>query len=61
MYVAAAGQPGPRYSGHSLVVDPLGDVLAEAHDGPAVVTAELSRARLEEARRTNPSLHNRRL
>ena len=23
VYVAAAGQPGPRYSGHSLVVDPL--------------------------------------
>jgi predicted amidohydrolase len=61
VYVAAAGQPGPRYTGHSLVVDPLGDVLAEAHDGPAVLTADLSRARLEEARRTNPSLSNRRL
>ncbi len=61
VYVAAAGQPGPRYTGHSLVVDPLGDVLVEAHDGPAVVTAELSRARLDEARRTNPSLLNRRL
>jgi predicted amidohydrolase len=60
-YVVAAGQPGPRYTGHSLVVDPLGDVLAEAHDGPAVLTADLSRARLEEARRTNPSLQNRRL
>ena len=24
---------GPRYTGHSLVVDPLGDVLAEAGDG----------------------------
>lgn len=61
VYVLAAGQPGPRYTGHSLVVDPLGDVLAEAHDGPAVLTAELSRARLDEARRTNPSLLNRRL
>ncbi len=61
VYVAAAGQPAPRYTGHSLVVDPLGDVLAEAHDGPAVITAELSRARLDDARRTNPSLSNRRL
>ena len=29
-YVVAVGQPGPRYTGHSIVVDPLGDVLAEA-------------------------------
>ena len=37
VFVLAAGQPGPRYSGHSLVVDPLGDVLAEAGDGPEVL------------------------
>ena len=61
-YVVAAAQPGPRYSGHSVVVGPLGDVLAEA--GPAddeIVTATLTRAGLDEARRTNPSLQNRRL
>ena len=61
VFVAAAGQPGPRYTGHSLVVDPLGDVLAEAEDGPALLTASLDRAALDEARRTNPSLANRRL
>jgi predicted amidohydrolase len=61
VYVAAAGQPGPRYSGHSLVVDPLGDVLAEAADGPALLRAELSAETVAEARRTNPSLANRRL
>lgn len=61
VYVVAAGQPGPRYAGHSLVVDPLGDVLAEALDGPSVLHATLSRARLVEARTTNPSLANRRL
>jgi len=59
--VAAAAQPAPRYSGHSMVVDPLGDVLAEAGDGPEVVRAVVSRERLLEARRTNPSLTNRRL
>ena len=59
--VAACGQPAPRYSGHSLVVDPLGDVLAEAGDGPDVVRAEITRAALETALRTNPSLRNRRL
>jgi predicted amidohydrolase len=61
VFVAAAGQPGPRYSGHSMVVDPLGDVLAEAGDEPAVLTATVDRAVLETARRTNPSLANRRL
>ena len=40
-YVVAAGQPGPRYTGHSLVVDPLGDVLVEAGDGEEVLTATL--------------------
>ncbi len=61
VFVAGAAQPGPRYSGHSLVVDPLGDVLAEAADEPALITATLDRKTLDEARRTNPSLANRRL
>ncbi len=61
VYVVAAGQPGPRYTGHSLVVDPLGDVLAEAGEEPAVLRAEVTRATLQAARRTNPSLLNRRL
>ena len=61
VFVVAAGQPGPRYSGHSLVADPLGDVLAEAQDGPALLTATLERSALDEARATNPSLANRRL
>jgi predicted amidohydrolase len=61
VFVAAAGQPGPRYTGHSMIVDPLGDVLIEAGEGAEVLTAELDRDRLDEARRTNPSLANRRL
>nr|WP_246300066.1 carbon-nitrogen hydrolase family protein [Nocardioides panaciterrulae] len=61
VYVLAAGQPGPRYSGHSLVVDPLGDVLAEAGGESALVTATLDRDVLARARRTNPSLANRRM
>ena len=60
VYVVATGQPGPRYTGHSLVVDPLGDVLVEAGEGPEVLTATLDPARVAEARRTNPSLANRR-
>ena len=65
VFVAACAQPAPRYTGHSMVIDPLGDVLAEAGPGSAdeveVVRAEVDRERLLEARRTNPSLANRRL
>jgi predicted amidohydrolase len=61
VYVVAAGQPGPRYSGHSLAVDPLGDVVAEAGEGPEVLRATLDRAEVDSARATNPSLANRRL
>jgi predicted amidohydrolase len=65
VFVAAVGQPAPRYTGHSMVVDPLGDVVAEtgagSADEPVVVTGVVERSVLEEARRTNPSLANRRL
>jgi predicted amidohydrolase len=60
-YVVGVGQPGPRYSGHSMVVDPLGDVVAGTGDGPHLVRAELDLEVLARARRTNPSLANRRL
>ena len=60
-YVVGVGQPGPRYSGHSIVVDPLGEVLAEAGEKPETLTVTLEPATVAEARRTNPSLANRRL
>jgi predicted amidohydrolase len=59
-YVVAAAQPGPRYSGHSMVVDPYGEVVVEAGFEPVTLRAELDPAVVEEARRTNPSLANRR-
>ena len=61
VYVAAAGQPGPRYTGHSLVVGPDGRAVAEVGDGEHVLGATVTRAALDEARATNPSLANRRL
>jgi predicted amidohydrolase len=61
VYVVAAGQPGPRYTGHSMVVDPLGDVLAEAGEGPETLRATVDAEVVARARRTNPSLANRRL
>jgi predicted amidohydrolase len=60
VFVAAVGQPGPRYCGHSLVVGPMGEVLADTGDGPAVVEAVIDTEVLDRARATNPSLANRR-
>ena len=60
VYVAAVGQPGPRYIGHSLVAGPSGDVVAELGDGDHVLAASISIEGLEQAREDNPSLLNRR-
>jgi deaminated glutathione amidase len=62
VYVAAAAQPGPRYSGHSMVVAPTGEVLVELDEGDGqVAEATVSRRALAEVRTTNPSLINRRM
>jgi predicted amidohydrolase len=64
-YVAAPAQVGetgigrPSY-GRSLIADPWGTVLAQAHDEETVISAELDRAWLEEVRRRIPSLSARR-
>jgi predicted amidohydrolase len=60
VYVAAVGQPGPRYTGHTMLVDPRGDVLVEAGDGFDVLAATVTPGIVEEARTENPSLLNRR-
>jgi len=61
VYVVGVGQPGPRYSGHSMVVGPLGDVVVEGGDGPVTLRAVIDPTAVAAARRTNPSLANRRL
>jgi predicted amidohydrolase len=62
VWVIGVGQPGPRYSGHSLVVTPDGDVVVEAGDEDAtVLDAVIDRESVSGVRRTNPSLANRRM
>ncbi|REJ70600.1 MAG: carbon-nitrogen hydrolase family protein [Planctomycetota bacterium] len=46
--------------GHSLIIDPWGQVLAAAHDEEAVISAELDPARLADVRQQLPSLEHRR-
>jgi predicted amidohydrolase len=50
-----------RTYGHSLIVDPWGEVLADADDGVGIVSARIDTARIAEIRRMVPSLgHDRR-
>jgi predicted amidohydrolase len=51
--------PGNRTTyGHTLVVDPWGEVLADGGDAPGVVYAEIDPARLEDVRRMLPCLEH---
>ena len=53
---------GRRSYGHSLIVDPWGEVLADADDGVGIISARIEVARIAEVRRMVPSLqHDRRL
>jgi deaminated glutathione amidase len=61
VYVVGVGQPGPRYTGHSMVVGPLGDVMVVGGPDAETLRADLDLGAVAEARRTNPSLTNRRL
>ncbi len=65
-YVIAAAQGGThrngrRTWGHSLIVDPWGEVLAVRPEGEGVVLAEIGRERIDEVRQQLPALAHRRL
>jgi predicted amidohydrolase len=61
VYVLGAAQCGPNYTGRSMVVDPMGIVVAGAGEAEADIHAEITSDRVETARSRNPSLANRRL
>jgi predicted amidohydrolase len=51
---------GRRTYGHSVIVAPWGEILAEAGDEVGIVSAEIDTGRIAEARRSVPSLsHDR--
>lgn len=65
-YVVAPAQgglhaSGRRTYGHTLVVGPWGEVLAERPEGEGVVLAEIDTDRIREVRRILPALANRKL
>ncbi|MFC5496728.1 carbon-nitrogen hydrolase family protein [Caenimonas terrae] len=63
-YVVAPAQGGlhengRRTWGHSMVVDPWGEVLAQRDEGAGVVAAALERGRLAQVRQQLPALEHR--
>jgi predicted amidohydrolase len=53
-------QNGRRTWGHSMVVDPWGQLLAQRQEeGEGVVTAQLERSRLAQVRAQLPALEHR--
>jgi deaminated glutathione amidase len=65
-YVLAAAQGGThengrRTWGHSMIVDPWGDVLAVHPEGEGVVVADVDPARMAAVRQQLPALAHRRL
>jgi len=60
IYVAAADQNAPVGSGASIVVDPMGVVIAGLGEREGVAVAEIDPARLSAVRAKNPALTLRR-
>jgi len=65
-YVIAPAQGGlhpngRRTHGHSMIVDPWGEVLASRAEGEGIVLAELDPARIAEVRQSLPALQHRKL
>ncbi|MFD6884887.1 carbon-nitrogen family hydrolase [Streptomyces sp. NPDC059957] len=64
-YVLACGTAGTNggveQAGHSLVVDPWGEVLAEAGPGEEILTVDLDPKKVAETREQFPALKDRRL
>ena len=53
-------ETGRRTWGHSMIVDPWGDVLDVLPEGEGVVMAEMDRARIDSVRMQLPALTHRR-
>ncbi|WP_071058367.1 carbon-nitrogen hydrolase family protein [Pelistega sp. MC2] len=60
-YVLASGQTAPKGVGQSMVIDPMGFVLASCGEQVGIQVQDLSIKRIEEVRELLPCLANRRL
>lgn len=65
-YVMAANQGGMHANqrktwGHSMIINPWGEILAELEMGPGFVCADIDMAELSQIRRTFPALDHRKI
>ena len=65
-YMLAAAQSGTHPDGrqtwgHSMIIDPWGEVLAELEEGEGIVVAALSKTQLNAVRQSLPALRHRRI
>ena len=63
-FVIASNQGGQNTEkrttwGHSMIIDPWGNILCELEQGPGVACADLDLARVEELRTSFPALDHR--
>jgi predicted amidohydrolase len=59
-YMITSDQVGNQYMGRSLLVDPMGVVLAEGPEGEGMLYADVDLSRIEEVRGKVPSVSHRR-
>lgn len=59
-YVLACGQTALKNTGQSMIIDPMGAILAGAAEEPGVIVQTLTRERIRAVRQTLPCLANRR-
>jgi predicted amidohydrolase len=62
-FVIAAAQGGKHENGrhtfgHSVIVDPWGNIIAEAGDAPGVIVADIDPNKVAEARSRVPALNH---
>ncbi len=60
VYVAAAGQSAPGGCGASVIIDPMGAVMAGIGSGTGLASADVDRERIDQVRAANPVLASRR-
>lgn len=55
----AGTNAGSRYAGHSMIVDPMGRIIAEGGEGEEILTVEIDPAQVAAVRKEFPALSDR--
>lgn len=56
----AGADPANQFAGHSMIIDPWGDVICEAGEGEEIVTGEIDLHKVREVRKQIPVFADRR-